>query len=216
MYTPRHNSWDVCVHVFVVVGIGKYYFDHPIDHLTNSRPISAIWLFRKVTWPQKHANLSHEGNLITLPYAKNEGVGCGDGERRWREHGWSVRVEQIRREEKLLEPPGIQSAWCYVKEKIHGCCELVMSVVSISIIELFCYVRLIVKHGFVVVLFGWIGICARLGLSRVTSCPWLRRIPETTQWDAMAHPPLPITSSDSFGDLSRLLFGKCSIWKGAS
>ena len=100
-------------------------------------------------------------------------------ERRWREHGWSVRVEQIRREEKLLEPPGIQSAWCYVKEKIHCCCELVMSVVSISIIELFCYVRLIVKHGFVLVLFGWIGICARLGLSRVTSCPWAA----TDSWD---------------------------------
>ena len=80
-YTPRYDSWGVCVHVFVVVGVALYHCDHPIDHLTNSRPISAIWLFRKVTWPQKHANLSHEGNLITLPYAKNEGVGCGDGER---------------------------------------------------------------------------------------------------------------------------------------
>ena len=137
-------------------------------------------------------------------------------ERRWREHGWSVRVEQIRREEKLLEPPGIQSAWCYVKEKIHCRCELVMSVVSISIIELFCYVRLIVKHGFVLVLFGWIGICARLGCPGSRVVLGLRRIPETTQWDAMAHPPLPITSCDSSSDLSRLLLGKCSIWKGAS
>ena len=32
----------------------------------------------------------------------------------------------------------------------------------------------------------------------------------------MAHPPLPITSCDSSSDLSRLLLGKCSIWKGAS
>ena len=72
---------DMILEVFVVVGVAEYHFGHSIDHLTNSRPISATWLFRKATWPQKHANLSHEGNLITLPYAKDEGVRCGDGER---------------------------------------------------------------------------------------------------------------------------------------
>ena len=78
-YTPRYDSRGVCVHVFVVVvGIGEYYCDHPIDHLTNSHPILERWIGN---WHQKHANLSHEGNLITMPYAKDEGVGCGDGER---------------------------------------------------------------------------------------------------------------------------------------
>ena len=185
-YTPRYDSRGVCVHVFVVVvGIGEYYCDHPIDHLTNSHPISATWLFRKVTWQlaSKACKLITWGQFDYNALCEGWGGGVRRWgkivERRWREHGWSVRVEQIRREEKLLEPPGIQSAWCYVKEKIHCRCELVMSVVSISIIELFCYVRLIVKHGFVLVLFGWIGICARLGLSRVTSCPWAA----TDSWD---------------------------------
>ena len=69
---------DMILEVFVVVGVSEYYFDHPIDHLTNFRPISVV---QKGDLASKACKLSHEGNLITLPYAKIEGVGCGDGER---------------------------------------------------------------------------------------------------------------------------------------
>ena len=105
--------------------------------------VGSRWiLFRSSNWPfdQFSPNISHlavqKGDLASkacklitwgqfdyIALCKEWGGGVRRWgkivKRRWREHGWSVRVEQIRREEKLLEPPAIQSAWCYVKEKIH-------------------------------------------------------------------------------------------------